>query len=203
MNSKDIIRVLKSHFKQDARYTISNSFIFNNLEWESDFLLIQKNGLVHEYELKTGRNDYLLDHRKFKHVFFKDPFKNRYYAAYRENVYNGENGPNFFRIEWVKQTPGLCPHRFSYVCPEGLISFEECPVYAGLVWIDKNENVKLVKSAPAIHGKPLKLDAILLEKYYWSSTAFEDKWHEAIRKNAELQKKLAAFEKQSKKNFAL
>lgn len=189
LTSKDVTSALKAHFKLEAKYTLSNSFVFDEKEWETDFLLVKRGGNVHEIEIKVGKTDFQLDARKHKHRVFYDPFnKKRKYAVYRKNIYTGVDGPNYFKIDWVRHL-GPVPHRFSYACEEGLIKFEEVPAHAGLMWITE-AGVKVIKVAPQIHAKPLDLTKILLEKYYYQAMAFEEKWHAALEEIKQLKQKL-------------
>lgn len=66
----------------------------------------------------------------------------------------------------------LCPNRFYYACPPGIISVDNLPPYAGLIHVDKNKDAAIVKKAPFIHKRPLlggRLTSILLEKFWYLS----------------------------------
>lgn len=74
--------------------------------WEMDVALISKSGMLHEYEVKISRSDFLADKKKGKWLQFE--CKNDY----------------------------ACPNYFYYVCPTGLIKSDEIPVYAGLYYYE-------------------------------------------------------------------
>lgn len=180
MTSKEILSALIARFQRDNKYVITNSFIFDPKEWESDFLVIGRQGYTHEIEVKVGWNDFLLDARKYKHVLFREPFKKRYFPVFRRNVFTGDQGPNYFEIAWHLHK-GPVPNRFSYACECGLIKPEDIPRHAGLIWI-KGEESKIVVRAPQIHSKALDLRDILIDKFYYQAMAFEKKYHNAIKK---------------------
>lgn len=62
----------------------------------------------------------------------------------------------------------LCPHQFYYVVPENLVKLEEVPKYAGLIYINENviDKARVIKRAPYLHKRPMKMDSVLLKKYY-------------------------------------
>lgn len=65
----------------------------------------------------------------------------------------------------------LCPNRFYYACPEGIIMANNLPPYAGLIHIN-DSGAWIVKQAPFIHKRPLlggRLTSILLEKFWYLS----------------------------------
>ncbi|MEE9408203.1 MAG: hypothetical protein V3V28_09025 [Polaribacter sp.] len=60
------------------------------------------------------------------------------------------------------------PNKFYYAVPEGLISKEEVPIYAGLLYINEN-SIKEIKKAPFIHKEKLDLTKVLLDKFHYLS----------------------------------
>jgi hypothetical protein len=94
--------------------------------FESDLISITRDGYVIEYEIKTSRSDFL---REFK---------------------TKESKHKSLRLGRAE------PNRFFFACPEGLISREEVPDYAGLVYIRPglvNLQVVQIKPAPFIHNE--------------------------------------------------
>ena len=89
--------------------------------WEYDVLSLNKSGNITEFEVKISRGDFLADKKKRK-------FK--YYESKVER---------------------LMPNRFYYVCPAFMISTNEIPSYAGLIWYDKDGDLVVIKKAPLIH----------------------------------------------------
>lgn len=76
--------------------------------WECDILEVTKAGYIYEYEVKVSRADFKADKLKQKH---------------------GEN-----KYDALKA--GKRVNYFSYVCPKGLISPDEIPEWAGLIYAD-------------------------------------------------------------------
>lgn len=65
----------------------------------------------------------------------------------------------------------LCPNRFYYASPPGIIEVKDLPPYAGLIHYEDKE-AWITKQAPFIHKRPLlggKLTSILLEKFWYLS----------------------------------
>lgn len=89
-------------------------------DWECDVLSLNKSGYLIEFEVKISRPDFLVDAKKRKF-----------------NFYN--NG-----------THRLMPNRFYYVCPEDLISVDEIPSIAGLMYYNEH-GLSVVKNAPLLH----------------------------------------------------
>lgn len=57
------------------------------------------------------------------------------------------------------------PNKFFYACQTGLLSIDEIPSYAGLIYFD-DYNCTVVKEAPYIHKEKEKYTGVLLSKYY-------------------------------------
>lgn len=80
-----------------------------------------KSGLVYEYEVKISRGDFIADKKKKKHKF------------------TGHGDKNVL-------IPSFNPNYFYYVCPEGMISENEIPQYAGLYYIIDGELCRVRKA---------------------------------------------------------
>lgn len=99
---------------------------------EADILGVTLSHLVTEVEIKVSIADYKADFKKtHKHYLLE----NR-----------------------ITHTHTKIPNRFYYACPDKLI--KEVPDYAGLLWVDENESVMIVKPAPMLHK--LKADEKLI-----------------------------------------
>ena len=122
--------------------------------WESDYLCITKSGLFHEIEIKISRED-----------FFND-FKNKKDKHNILNEAKNDKTPNFFY----------------YCVPENLISIEEVPEYAGLIYVINEHRINVVKKAPQINKNKPNLDLFsLTDKFYYNMV----KWRENALKNYE------------------
>jgi len=60
------------------------------------------------------------------------------------------------------------PNRFFYAVPEGLITKDEVPEYAGLIYVTEKGAFQ-VKAAPVLHSQKLDLRQVLLDKFYYLS----------------------------------
>lgn len=177
---KKIEEALRKNYSH-AKYSISNSFIFN---WESDFFIIYKNGYCVEIEIKVSRGDFfadfkkknkhkqLLEHKKEKIVLKRtcyDKIVNRYDYSEKKVI-------KMHPHTSVDIKDNIIPNRFYYCVPEGLISKDEVPDYAGLIYFNEKEKynkLNEVKKSRLLH-KNKYLDEkwfikILLEKFYWLS----------------------------------
>jgi hypothetical protein len=73
------------------------------------------------------------------------------------------------------------PHQFYFACPKGLITVEELPPYAGLLWIREESygaRVEVIKRAPYMHKRVMDMRTQLLQKYYnlWQyKVSYEEK----------------------------
>jgi hypothetical protein len=107
-----------------------------------------------------------------------------YYWDYKQGAYVTGYGASFVRQKQVelmapcttiKITPIsdiLCPNRFYYASPPGIISVNDLPSYAGLIHVNKDKDAVIVKPAPFIHKRPLlggQLARILLDKFWYLS----------------------------------
>ena len=60
----------------------------------------------------------------------------------------------------IKDTLYLTPNYFHFVTPTGLVSIDEIPEYAGLIYMDENLNFEIIKKASLLHKeKAPKLEA--------------------------------------------
>ena len=78
------------------------------------------------------------------------------------------NNPPYTSIQFVQHNKCV-PNKFYFAVPENLISIDECPKYAGLIYVGEDFKFgKIVKTAPFIHKE--KNDShlnIALHKFYW------------------------------------
>ena len=109
--------------KNTKQYEISNLFVYN---WESDYLAITKSGYVYEVEIKISRADFSNDfkHKENKHLLLESD-------------------------TMIKTHPQGCPNYFYYAVPDGLISADDVPKYAGLMYLQP-WGINIVKLSPII-----------------------------------------------------
>ena len=151
-----IIKELRRYFQNGYSYRIDNAFIFS-YDWESDFFCTNREGYSFEFEVKISRADFKADLKKNKHqLFTKGTFT---------QTHNG----NSKEIE-----KKFIPNRFYYAVPEGLITKEEVPEYAGLITV--GSHISIIKRAPFIHRRKLEFRKTLCDKFY-------HRWIEERRRN--------------------
>lgn len=175
-----------------VKYNIDGLYIF---EWESDKFIETRSGMIYEFEIKVSKSDYKNDfkHKKDKHIILEGAEKygdkylpkyyeyleaNKAYGAYAENSFHKHADDNpYYLVNGHKR-----PNYFYYCTPPDLITVEEVPSYAGLVYIDKAGMIYIKKKAPKLHGEKLTdADLGLGEKFYYNM----DKWRNRCREVTE------------------
>lgn len=134
------------------KYEMMNLFVYG---WESDYLAITQSMLAYEVEIKISRADFKNDanHKKDKHLLF-------------------EGGNMIGRFP--KDSP--MPNYFYYAVPDGLVSADEVPDYAGLLYLG-HYGVKHEKEAKKLTDEkfdPSKLK--LMDKFYYNMWNWRDKY---------------------------
>ena len=186
MTTEDVYKgVWKYFMKYD--YPMMNSYVF---DWESDFFCMSKAGYSYEIEVKSSRSDFLADKNKTdkyeileaEGTFIK---KEKHYHP-KTPVINGKR--------WGHGVKPLCdpcatniaiiqsnkkrPNKFIYACPKDMISEDEIPEWAGLLYVDivgkdfystwRKTKVNLVKQPKFLHKNKIeKLKDVLFTKYMW------------------------------------
>lgn len=183
---------------QDEICGIANAYIYDN---ESDYLSISRKNIATEVEIKISRSDFKADFKKPKHSAYKafllgsklyvnnlgesggmyrawEKSRNQYRKHDYHFEYSGELYENFGRHTYQKPwttsirfSPIILPNRFYYFVPNGLISKEEVPEYAGLMYFfpDENDLVQrafIVKRAPTIHKNEFTMWKPIATKLY-------------------------------------
>lgn len=118
------------------------SFILSNYTpsgwWECDVFEISASGFFREFEIKLNRSDFKSD------------------ATKRKRRYDWKDGTNedLMKHELLARRDPRGPTRFYYVCPEGVLTPEIVPEWAGLL-ITRMDRAKVyileAKSAPQLH----------------------------------------------------
>ena len=127
MNSKDIQDILMIN-NYSKPLQITN---YSSIGFEADVLMITNAKLAYEYEIKISRSDFKKDFSKIS--------KHKIYSDKKPHLVRNRNYPKK-------------PNYFYYVCVEGLIKPSEIPIYAGLIYITKDEQIKEIKKAPKLHS---------------------------------------------------
>ena len=167
-----IQQALKYKYVNTARYMVCNAYIFGNMYGETDFFLKQRSsGYCYDIEIKITRADFFADCNKHgKHEILQ----------YGRRTHKREIFDNELRL-YIPHDKiidhKLRPNKFFYCVPEGLITRNEIPEYAGLMYVtDRNyKSIITVKEAPFIHKDELNVEQILCEKFYryWKKSEYE------------------------------
>ena len=121
--------------------------------WEMDLFRLLDTGYLHEYEIKTSRADFKNDFKKSTHdvIYHRDkPF-----SECLEKT-------NFRKKHEELESGKYVANKFFFVVPENLVSAEECPNYAGLIYYVEDEYgrvfFKQEKPAKFIHKNKYDVD---------------------------------------------
>lgn len=137
--------------------------------WESDVLILTKSRYWYEIEIKISRADF---HNDLKHKSKKF-----------ECISDEENHHK--------------PNYFYYAVPEGLISPDEVPPYAGLIYMSRSQPV-IVKQAPKLHKEKMNTERMgmpLAMKFYHHMV-------DSKLRRMKAEKKIASLEKPYRKGYS-
>lgn len=172
------------------KYVLENLYVFR---WESDKFIETRSGLIYEFEIKVTRSDFKNDFKKEdKHVILEG--KKEYIPAYDKVLDRWKTmNDKYYRTENFKK-----PNYFYYAVPEGMLTKDEVPEYAGLIyvlpepedgrWVDKDgrwcgNGFYVVKNAPKLHNTKYTDDDLKLgEKFYYNMLSWKDKCREEKKK---------------------
>lgn len=148
----------RQYLSQSAcKYLIHNLFVF---DWESDYLAITKAGLIHEVEIKISKHD------------FKNESKNK---------------SEKFALFESRNESTMIPDFFYYCVPENLISVEDVPEYAGLLYVNDYGFLTTPKSAPRLKKEKTDLTKLnLTDKFYFRFLHYLGKYTAAKSENLRL-----------------
>jgi len=137
--TEGLIQESLKNILSQPRFLLKNLYVFG---WESDLLILTKSGYWYEYEIKISRAD------------FKNDFKHK----------TDKHNKCLQNFGYVRK-----PNYFYYAVPENMVSIDEVPEYAGLVYITEYGSYKIIKQAPKLHKEkvdPNKLN--LVDKFYYN-----------------------------------
>ena len=158
-SEEKILNVLDLQYlsRSACKYLIHNLFVF---EWESDYLAITKAGLIHEVEIKISKHD------------FKTEAKNKWAK---------------FALFESRNESTMIPDFFYYCVPENLLSVEEVPEYAGLLYVNDYGFLTTPKSAPRLKKEKTDLSKLnLTDKFYFRYLHYLGKYTAAKSENLRL-----------------
>ncbi len=118
---------LMRHVTRHGYDIVIPNFFYGN--YEMDLFKVSSSGIIIEYEIKISRSDFFCD-------FKKNTGYDKKGAGKHDNLKNKNCSCN----------------RFFFVVPEGLVSIDEVPDYAGLLYYTTH-GFSLVKNAPMLAKK--------------------------------------------------
>ena len=136
--SKNIESAMCMYLYEKKHSPISTRVKISGLQ-ECDVLSVSKSDYIYEYEIKISRGDYKRDFIKEKHT----------------NIIK-ENYTKTIKNELVY----LLPNYFSYVVPSGLITIDELPAYAGLIYFNEDMTIEIIKKPALLHKTKANVEFI-------------------------------------------
>ena len=127
--SKNIEAALVMYLYEKKHSPISSKVKISGLQ-ECDVISVSKSDYIYEYEIKISRQD-----------FKKDFIKEKHNHILNEKFTYMRTGEQLFRV---------CNY-FNYVVPKDLISLDEVPDYAGLIYINEDFSFDVVKKPKLLH----------------------------------------------------
>lgn len=127
--SKNIESAMCMYLYEKKHSPISTRVKISGLQ-ECDVISVSKSDYIYEYEIKISRSD-----------FKKDFIKEKHNHILNEKFTYTRKGELLFRI---------CNY-FNYVVPRDLISIDEVPEYAGLIYINDDFTFEIIKKPKLIH----------------------------------------------------
>lgn len=143
ITERTIQDLLNAKYVGNCKYKVPNIYVFKE-DWESDFFVQKQNWYCYEFEIKISRSDFFADFKKTtKHDILKN---GRYFSTnWHEHKYR--------------------PNKLYYVVPYNMISLDEVPIYAGLMYV-VDGMIITAKEAPFIHKEKLRFEDKLCHKFY-------------------------------------
>ena len=135
--SKNIEASLSMHLYEKQHSPITTHFTGYGLS-ECDVISVSKSNYIYEYEVKISRSDFKADFKKEKHKLMTEG------KSVTERLIKENN-------EMIKDVWYLTPNYFYFVVPKDLISIQEVPEYAGLIYVSEDLVFEIIKKAPLIH----------------------------------------------------
>ncbi len=126
--------------------------------FECDVFELTRSGYFREYEIKLTRQDFESDAGKMK--------------SKRTDVMDADR--RFIHETRVKHDElaahSVCgPSQFWFVSPEGILYYEDMPVWAGLLIVNSQKVITMIKKAPRLHGEKadVRIEPHVRGIFYW------------------------------------
>lgn len=167
--AKFIDTALRNYYETQALYMVSNIYAFHSRYKETDFLVVKSNNrYCYDVEIKVSVSDFKADFNKTdKHdIIEKGSYKSKH------TTFKTVKGKRKMYSAGRAIPVSDRPNRFYYAVPEGLISVDDVPEYAGLLYVSESGAVTKVKESKIIHKTKLNIEKMLCRKFYfyWMNT---------------------------------
>ena len=158
------IKISRSDFKADFK---KEKHVIHKANESGGNLFLRKQGVsisrnlswdfCREFPELIESNEYVSITREFNHL--------------REVILNERITVDFHavtssKIEFASHDNKLLPNKFFYAVPTGLISKEEVPDYAGLIYVDELGNCTKIKDGKFLHKDKLDPKKLFTKMYY-------------------------------------
>ena len=132
---------------------------------EADMFAIRKSGLCDEFEVKISRSDFLNDAKKIVQVrapearqpnsdnFLQDlAFQQQYPNWYKE----AKLVAPWQKLKYDALRKGeMATNNFWYAVPSDLVSTDEIPDFAGLIYVEESGVLRIIKHPVKLHNRKL------------------------------------------------
>ena len=194
-------KALSSFFAPNSiKYDIDGLYVF---KWESDKLLETRSGYIYEFEVKISKADFKNDfkHKQDKHIILEscltgDKYLPRFYEFFDDAK---KRKPLLTEEEYLKTPAGerfhtsryKKPNYFYYAVPKDMISVDDVPSYAGLIYVDEHGQLIVEKKAPCLHKEKYKDSELNLgEKFYYNMVHWKERASKGIEEARMYREKL-------------
>jgi hypothetical protein len=149
LTEKKIQRALLKYYEKSSIFLGCNMFVYDE---ESDFFVITKSEYYIDLEIKISPADLKRDFtHKHKHKLID--------LKRKREVYWTPKGLKKKKLIDV-------PNKFMFVVPEGMVTVDDIPYYAGLMYVDEWGTVTVERQPQFIHKEKFKKYEYLARKYY-------------------------------------
>jgi len=147
-DASSMTRELSGYYVKSGCIAALPNFYMMGNRYEADLVILNKNNYVFEIEIKMSRADF--------HVEFRNKPEKHAMLSGRESMAKrvGKGG------QWSYVTTHL-PNRYYLACPEGLLTPDEIPEYAGLIELTHTGWVQITKKAPQLHANKCDQELML------------------------------------------
>lgn len=170
-NESDWLSFLSSGFCYECEIKISRSDFKADFKKEKHTIHknneIKGNLFVRKQGVSISRNLSWDFCKEFPQLIESNEYLSRKYSRYdSEEMVVDYHAVTSSKIEFVSHDNKLIPNKFFYVVPKGLISKEEVPAYAGLIYVDELGNCTKIKDGKFLHKDKLDIKKLFTKMYY-------------------------------------